>query len=96
MSDIFIFLGYYDAESSLIKILKMPKRNKYPKFEMNEDGRFPCPRCNATSYKQRSHVYRHLKYECGVAPMFDCGFCGKKFKQNVHLKSHLKFLHGVV
>lgn len=62
---------------------------------MNEEGRYPCPRCNRPTYKRRTHLIRHLKYECGVEPKFACLLCGRKFKQNVHLKSHTRYMHGI-
>ncbi|RZF39433.1 hypothetical protein LSTR_LSTR000954 [Laodelphax striatellus] len=39
-----------------------------------------CVRCGK-SYKYRSSLDRHLKYECGVKPKFKCPFCDHVSKQ---------------
>ena len=58
---------------------------------MDENGRFPCVKCGST-YKQKTHLIRHLNFECGVEPKFMC-FCGRRFKQKSNYKTHLRCLH---
>ncbi|CAH1964182.1 unnamed protein product [Acanthoscelides obtectus] len=43
------------------------------------DGRYQCLTCYK-SYKQKGHLSRHRKYECGVDPQFSCSLCSKKFR----------------
>lgn len=62
--------------------------------EVNEAGRYPCKQCRA-SYKNRSHLLRHLRFECGVEPQFECYHCGKKFTRDTTLKTHLKNIHKI-
>lgn len=57
---------------------------------MDECGRYPCPRCYKT-YKQKTHLIRHINFECGVEPKFAC-VCGKKFKQRSNLNTHVRTL----
>ncbi|KAF2892505.1 hypothetical protein ILUMI_13669 [Ignelater luminosus] len=74
-------------------ILVRSKGRHYSKYMQNEKGRFPCPKCTC-SYKQKTHLIRHLNYECGVEPRFTCMHCGKKFKQKSNYQTHLRFLHS--
>lgn len=45
------------------------------------------------SYAYRSSLYRHLKYECGKAPQFQCPYCPRKTKQKLNLREHIRMLH---
>ncbi|CAG9760672.1 unnamed protein product [Ceutorhynchus assimilis] len=48
-------------------------------FAQDRNGRFMCPNCNS-SYKQKGHLVRHIKYECGVEPQFQCQVCFRRFR----------------
>lgn len=48
--------------------------------------------CNRT-YKSKSGIYNHLKYECGVKPKFYCTICNRYFKQPVSYKAHMLNIH---
>ncbi|XP_017783512.1 PREDICTED: zinc finger protein 775-like [Nicrophorus vespilloides] len=62
---------------------------RYIQFEKDGNGRSVCPKC-WNSYKQRSHLIRHLRYECGVDPKFKCTHCPRRFKQKSKLLTHVK------
>ncbi|XP_060535644.1 zinc finger protein 419-like [Cylas formicarius] len=64
-------------------------------FAQDRNGRFMCPNCNS-SYKQKGHLVRHIKYECGVEPKFQCQVCYRRFKHKSNLKAHYIFLHKTV
>ncbi|XP_033208457.1 zinc finger protein 595-like [Belonocnema kinseyi] len=51
-----------------------------------------CEKC-ARSYKWKTHLNQHLKYDCDVKPQFECKFCGKKFRRNNMLNIHIARLH---
>lgn len=90
------FVGY-DMESFLTDSnIRIRRKRKYPRYERNQDGRLPCPRCREATYQRRTALIRHLEYECGIEPKFECGCCGRKFKQKTHLKSHLNNIHGIL
>ncbi|CAH1399497.1 unnamed protein product [Nezara viridula] len=50
--------------------------------------RYSCGSCNR-SYKNKSTLGRHRRYECGKAPFYKCQLCQKQFYQKHHLKSHV-------
>ncbi|KAK7573704.1 hypothetical protein V9T40_010895 [Parthenolecanium corni] len=54
-----------------------------------------CPKGCGRKYKNKSTVYTHLKYECGVPKQFSCPICGKDFAQKQNLKSHMGLVHRV-
>lgn len=56
---------------------------------MFKNGRYECQKCFQLSYKHKGDLHRHMKYECGVDPKFECCICNKKFKRNYQLKRHL-------
>ncbi|KAG5890445.1 hypothetical protein JTB14_025850 [Gonioctena quinquepunctata] len=62
-------------------------------FAKDSNGRYMCLRC-PSSYKQKGHLVRHLKYACGVEPQFECPICLKKFKHSDNLKVHCMTTHG--
>ncbi|KAE8747845.1 hypothetical protein FOCC_FOCC005457 [Frankliniella occidentalis] len=51
-----------------------------------------CDGCGR-SYAYRSSLYRHLKYECGKLPQFQCPYCPRKTKQKLNLKEHIRMIH---
>lgn len=55
--------------------------------------RFECPNMCGRTYKRKQCVTRHLKFECGVIPKFNCNICEKKFAHRESLKKHLVTMH---
>jgi hypothetical protein len=51
-------------------------------------GRFVCARCSKY-YKHRGTILRHLKYECGKEPRYQCSLCAFKCKRYDHLYTHM-------
>lgn len=56
---------------------------------------FNCHKCKK-QYKYRSNLLAHLKYECGVQPMFKCNTCGRFFTQKQNLKRHNITVHNLL
>ncbi|KAF6202992.1 hypothetical protein GE061_003404 [Apolygus lucorum] len=65
------------------------------KSHMYYSARFPCHQC-PREYKNKSHLQRHLKYECGKPPQFHCPLCPYSAKLNFNLKSHLRVKHALI
>lgn len=55
-----------------------------------------CPNNCGHSYKgiyRKNNLRRHLVFECGVEPQFQCPFCQKRFRQKSSMKSHVVLIH---
>jgi hypothetical protein len=56
-------------------------------------GRFPCERCGR-SYFRKDSLRRHLQWECGKEPTFQCPFCPQRYKRKAHQIHHVRRQHG--
>ena len=56
-------------------------------------GVFPCERCGR-SYVRKDSLQRHLKYECGKEPTFQCPFCPQRCKRKAHQTRHIRRQHS--
>lgn len=54
-----------------------------------EKGAFSCSRCGNT-YARPHSLNRHLRFECGVEPQFECPICRKKSKHKHNLLLHMR------
>lgn len=54
-----------------------------------------CSKCGRT-YKHKSSLYKHLKWECGVESQFKCSKCPYKGKQKISLITHMQVKHGEI
>lgn len=63
-------------------------------FGFSEEKNYACGECGKT-YKVKSSLSNHKKWECGKEPRFRCPYCDYKAKQKVHLVRHLRKLHKV-
>lgn len=72
--------------------LLIPSDEK-PKKRINRiRGDFPCPQCDR-HYIRKDSLQRHLTYECGKEPMFQCPFCPQKCKRKGHQIRHVRRRH---
>lgn len=72
--------------------LLIPLEEK-PKKRINRiRGDFPCPQCDR-HYIRKDSLQRHLTYECGKEPMFQCPFCPQKCKRKGHQIRHVRRRH---
>ncbi|KAB0796476.1 hypothetical protein PPYR_10537, partial [Photinus pyralis] len=53
-----------------------------------------CDSCGK-AYNQSYNLSRHVKYECGKKPQFQCPFCVYKCKRKDTLKKHCIMLHSL-
>ncbi|KAK9293614.1 hypothetical protein QLX08_011492 [Tetragonisca angustula] len=50
---------------------------------------YSCSRCG-NAYTRSHSLNRHIKFECGVEPQFECPICHKKSKHKHNLVLHMK------
>lgn len=60
--------------------------------KMDPDKRFRCLQCGR-SYKLKTHLTRHVRFECGVEPQFHCTHCGKSFTRKDSMTTHIRMFH---
>ncbi|KAG8259221.1 hypothetical protein J6590_014691 [Homalodisca vitripennis] len=58
-----------------------------------ENGPHVCQSCGKV-YQQKRTLQRHLRYECGVPPQFQCVMCPYRSKHRSHLTRHLVTVHN--
>lgn len=78
VNNIFIFYVF------LIYVVLSLAGFRNPQFNCNG-----CPK----SYKYKSNLLRHLRYECGKDPQFVCTICSRAYTQNSRLKLHMLNVH---
>lgn len=55
-------------------------------------GHFECFQCGR-SYGRKDSLQRHITYECGKEPQFQCPFCPQRCKRKTHQVRHVKRQH---
>ncbi|CAH1964143.1 unnamed protein product [Acanthoscelides obtectus] len=72
--------------------LSLSSRGRSRTFEENSGGGFVCSDCGRT-YKLKSSLRNHQKWECGKEPQFKCPYCSYRAKQKMHMARHLERMH---
>ena len=57
-----------------------------------QGNRHYCPNCQR-SYKHRSHMIRHYRYECGIPQRFECPYCKHHYRQRTNVWAHIRTFH---
>ncbi|CAH1155435.1 unnamed protein product [Phaedon cochleariae] len=66
-----------------------------PRLPQESPGGFVCGDCGRT-YKLKSSLRNHQKWECGKEPQFKCPYCVYKAKQKMHMARHMERMHRVI
>ena len=61
-------------------------------YDNPDPNRHFCPKCSR-SYKHRSHMVRHFRYECGIPQRFECPYCKHHLRQRTHVWTHIRTFH---
>ncbi|XP_033231836.1 zinc finger protein 91-like [Belonocnema kinseyi] len=87
------FCTVYIKEDDILEDKPQPQTIKKQKIqEAEEEKKHRCEKC-ARSYKRQKSLREHQKYYCDVKPQFICKFCGKEFRRNRILNSHIVRSH---
>ncbi|KAK1123179.1 hypothetical protein K0M31_008812 [Melipona bicolor] len=70
--------------------LKIPKAYNY--VGKKPPGQFGCSRCGR-SYMRKDSLQRHVHWECGKEPQFQCPFCPQRCKRKAHWLRHIRRQH---
>ncbi|XP_012261711.1 longitudinals lacking protein isoform X14 [Athalia rosae] len=74
--------------SSSFANIDLRRRSGFPSETLNVN----CPKCGQT-YKSSKSMWVHIKYECGMAPRFQCPHCGIKSKRKHTIYKHIRNRH---
>ncbi|GLV34649.1 longitudinals lacking [Carabus blaptoides fortunei] len=93
------WLGWSATRGDVLSnINKLPQQTKpVVKKRISEasgrrHGNFPCHKCTR-SYIRKDSLQRHLQWECGKEPQFQCPFCPQKCKRKAHQIRHIQRQH---
>lgn len=81
-----------DLRDSDLSVFYNIDKNQTSKSVVENSPMYSCDNC-LKCYRWKSHLSRHVKFECGKAPMFECPHCFKRFSQKNNLKRHVLTLH---
>jgi len=75
-------------------VTEKAQNGESPTTEVNsqvivESREYSCPRCG-NIYTRSHSLNRHIKFECGVEPQFECPICHKKSKHKHNLVLHMR------
>ncbi|XP_076546434.1 uncharacterized protein LOC117604380 [Osmia lignaria lignaria] len=56
---------------------------------IRDSSSYSCPRCG-NAYTRPHSLSRHIRFECGVEPQFECPVCHKKSKHKHNLVLHMR------
>ncbi|XP_014487859.1 PREDICTED: zinc finger protein 64 homolog, isoforms 3 and 4-like [Dinoponera quadriceps] len=52
--------------------------------KLRRESKFPCPKCSSV-FNRKNNLQKHLKYECGQSPRFQCPYCLYRSKKTSNL-----------
>ncbi|XP_043677910.1 longitudinals lacking protein, isoforms A/B/D/L isoform X30 [Vespula pensylvanica] len=74
------------------KVHQAQNTNKCRTRANDERKKIQCPNC-PSAFVYEHCLSRHLKYECGQAPRFQCPYCIYRSKRRCNVYSHVRKLH---
>nr|CAD7258628.1 unnamed protein product [Timema shepardi] len=75
---------YTSINTSSRSLMDMSRTRSMPMFF--------CPNCEK-SYQHKNTLNRHLNYECGKEPQFQCPYCTHRSKRKVSMIAHISAMH---
>ena len=70
---------------------RLPRKYKLPGLPVSigDSQCYSCSRCG-NSYGRLHSLNRHIRFECGVEPQFECPVCHKRSKHKHNLVLHMR------
>lgn len=78
---------WVDSQGEIVMSDYEPNKRRF-----HSHGVYPCDRCGRT-YVRKDSLSRHLQWECGKEPQFQCPFCPQKCKRKSHQLRHIQRQH---
>lgn len=65
------------------------------KQQQRDEGhrRFQCCQCS-NSYKYLGDLKKHIRFQCGLEPKFECPYCRKRTKVSSNMYAHVRTMHS--
>ncbi|KDR21816.1 Longitudinals lacking protein, isoforms A/B/D/L [Zootermopsis nevadensis] len=82
-----------DFKVNVTEIKSHLKVHKEKRTHIQVCGIFPCDRCGKL-YVHKNSLQRHMKWECGKEPIFQCPFCPQLCKRKEHRIRHIRRQHS--
>ncbi|KAG8308234.1 hypothetical protein J6590_002319 [Homalodisca vitripennis] len=79
-----------DVNENEVRSKDSTERSKRP--SKRSYGAFSCSNCGR-SYIRKDSLQRHVLWECGKEPMFQCPYCPQRCKRKSHYKRHIERQH---
>ncbi|KAF2903538.1 hypothetical protein ILUMI_02649 [Ignelater luminosus] len=86
------WLGWTSPPDAIAQDGVSHKKRKSTSSSNRIRGNFGCVQCGR-SYNRKDSLQRHLTYECGKDPQFQCPFCPQKCKRRAHQMRHIRRQH---
>ncbi|XP_043789487.1 longitudinals lacking protein, isoforms A/B/D/L isoform X7 [Apis laboriosa] len=68
---------------------EIPPVGNHGTASVRDSSTYSCPRCG-NAYSRPHSLNRHIRFECGVEPQFECPICHKKSKHKHNLVLHMR------
>ncbi|RZF39425.1 hypothetical protein LSTR_LSTR000946 [Laodelphax striatellus] len=73
--------SFMSLSANFGELVLPPTSKRRAERSVTEDERYACEKCSR-SYKNKGHLMRHIKYECGIEPKFKCSLWYLQFPAN--------------
>ncbi|RZB39183.1 hypothetical protein BDFB_000070 [Asbolus verrucosus] len=80
-------MGMWDGFTVSVSLLQLRVQTQLP-LHQAFNRPYQCPKC-PNSYKHKRSLSKHLKWECGKDPQFQCSYCTYASKYKYHYVTHM-------
>ncbi|PNF37615.1 hypothetical protein B7P43_G11946 [Cryptotermes secundus] len=89
-----LYFDFNDCrENTVFWEVKIESKGTKKRKTTRAHGKFPCERCGR-SYIRKDSLRRHLQWECGKEPTFQCPYCSQRCKRKAHHIRHIRRQHS--